>query len=195
MLDAPDIIVGSFSKTFASNGGFIAVKTKAAAEYLKYFSATQTFSNALSPVQASALLAAFRIVRSAEGKERRQRLMSNILYLREEVRSAGLEALGDPSAIVPVRVGAEGLARIASRNLADLGAIANLVEYPAVPKGGARFRVQVMADHKREEIDRLVKAMHEAMRAADLEFRAHREGDRAPLIGVRISEDTATKAA
>ena len=189
MTDAADIIVGSFSKTFASNGGFIAVKTKAAAEYLKYFSATQTFSNALSPVQAAALLAAFRIVRSSEGKERRQRLMSNILYLREEVRRAGLEALGDPSAIVPVRVGAEGLARIASRNLADLGAIANLVEYPAVPQGGARFRVQVMADHKREEIDRLVKAMLEAMRAADLEFRAHREGDRAPLIGTRITSD------
>ena len=195
MLDAPDIIVGSFSKTFASNGGFIAVKTKAAAEYLKYFSATQTFSNALSPVQASALLAAFRIVRSTEGKERRQRLMHNILYLREEVRRAGLEALGDPSAIVPVRVGAEGLARIASRNLADLGAIANLVEYPAVPQGGARFRVQVMADHKHEEIDRLVKAMHEAMRSADLEFRAHREGDRAPLIGVRVGEGSNIKAA
>ena len=39
-----DIIIGSFSKTFASNGGFIAVKTKSAAEYLKYYSATQTFS-------------------------------------------------------------------------------------------------------------------------------------------------------
>lgn len=188
MLDAADIIVGSFSKTFASNGGFIAVKSKASAEYLKYFSATQTFSNALSPVQAATLLAAFKIVRSQEGKERRQRLMSNILYLRSEVQRVGLEALGDPSAIVPVRVGAEGLARIASRNLADLGAIANLVEYPAVPQGGARFRVQVMADHKHEEIDTLVKAMLEAMRAADLEFRSHREGDRAPLIGVRIQE-------
>jgi glycine C-acetyltransferase len=194
MVGAPDIIVGSFSKTFASNGGFIGVKSQAAAEYLKYFSATQTFSNALSPVQAATLLQAFKIVRSSEGRERRQRLMSNILYLRDEVRRVGLEALGDPSAIVPVRVGAEGLARIASRNLVDLGAIANLVEYPAVPQGGARFRVQVMADHRYEEIDALVKAMLEAMRAADLEFRSHREGDRAPLIGKRIS-DADVKAA
>lgn len=190
MIDAPDIIVGSFSKTFASNGGFIAVKTQAAAEYLKYFSATQTFSNALSPVQAATLLAAFRIVRSAEGKERRHRLMDNILYLREQVQRVGLEALGDPSAIVPVRVGAESLARIASRNLANLGAVANLVEYPAVPQGGARFRVQVMADHKRDEIDLLVKAMHEAMRAADLEVRTHIENDAAPLIGTRITPET-----
>lgn len=194
MLHGPDIIVGSFSKTFAANGGFIAVKTKAAAEYLKYYSATQTFSNALSPVQAASVNAAFRIVRSAEGKERRQRLMSNILYLRSEVQRVGMEVLGDPSAIVPVRLGAEGLARIASRNLADLGAVANLVEYPAVPQGGARFRVQVMADHKPEEIDVLVKAMLEAMRSADLEFRAHREGDRAPLIGVRAN-DRSEKAA
>lgn len=191
MLGEVDIVIGSFSKTFAANGGFIAVKTKAAAEYLKYYSATQTFSNALSPVQAASVLAAFEIVRSSEGKDRRQRLMNNILYLRAELERAGLETLGDPSAIVPVRVGAEGLARIASRNLAAFGAIANLVEYPAVPKGGARFRVQVMADHKTEEIDDFVKAMHDAMRTADVELRSYRESDRA----ASIEEDGAAKAA
>jgi 7-keto-8-aminopelargonate synthetase-like enzyme len=184
MLDHVDIIVGSFSKTFAANGGFIAVKTPAAAEYLKYYSATQTFSNALSPVQAASVRAAFDIVCSAEGKERRQRLMHNILYLRKSLERVGLEALGDPSAIVPVRVGAEGLARIASRRLAELGAIANLVEYPAVPKGGARFRVQVMADHKTEEIDVFVAAMLEAMRSGDVEFRSYREEQHASsMIG------------
>lgn len=191
MLGEVDIIVGSFSKTFAANGGFVAVKTKAAAEYLKYYSATQTFSNALSPVQAASVLAAFEVVRSGEGKDRRQRLMHNILYLRAELERVGLETLGDPSAIVPVRVGAEGLARIASRNLAEFGAIANLVEYPAVPKGGARFRVQVMADHKTEEIDVFVKAMLDAMRAADVEFRSYRESDRAAAT----DEDLASKAA
>jgi 7-keto-8-aminopelargonate synthetase-like enzyme len=175
MLDRVDIVVGSFSKTFASNGGFIAVKTRAVAEYLKYFSATQTFSNALSPVQAASVLTALEIVRSEEGKQRRRALMDNILYARFEMSKAGLETLGDPSAIVPVRVGAEGLARIASRELASLGAIANLVEYPAVPQGGARFRVQVMADHKRDDIDLLVRAMQTAMRNADLEFRSYRE--------------------
>jgi 7-keto-8-aminopelargonate synthetase-like enzyme len=174
-----DIIIGSFSKTFASNGGFIAVKTKAAAEYLKYFSATQTFSNALSPAQAGSVLKALEIVRSPEGKQRRERLMSNILYLRSELAKAGMEALGDPSAIVPVRVGVEGLARMASRNLSFLGAIANLVEYPAVPQGGARFRVQVMADHTTAEIDQFVAAIQEAMRAAELQYLAYTERARA----------------
>jgi glycine C-acetyltransferase len=191
MLDGVDIIVGSFSKTFAANGGFIAVRTKAAAEYLKYYSATQTFSNALSPVQAAAVCTAFRIVRSDEGLKRRQRLMDNILYLRKEAARLGLEVLGDPSAIVPIRVGAEGLARIASRNMFELGAIANLVEYPAVPQGGARFRVQVMADHKNEDIDAFVKAMHEAMRTADLEFRSYREDEFAAASAGKASDDLA----
>jgi 7-keto-8-aminopelargonate synthetase-like enzyme len=179
MVDKVDVIIGSFSKTFASNGGFIAVKSRAVAEYLKYYSATQTFSNALSPVQAAVVLAALEIVRSDEGKRRRRSLMDNILYMRAEMAKAGLDALGDPSAIVPVRVGAEGLARIASRELASLGAIANLVEYPAVPQGGARFRVQVMADHTTADVDLLVRNMQQAMRTADLEFRSYREGDNA----------------
>jgi 7-keto-8-aminopelargonate synthetase-like enzyme len=177
MVDKVDVIIGSFSKTFASNGGFIAVKSRAVAEYLKYYSATQTFSNALSPAQAAIVLAAFGIVRSDEGKQRRRALMDNILYMRAEMAKVGLEALGDPSAIVPVRVGAEGLARIASRELASLGAIANLVEYPAVPQGGARFRVQVMADHTRADVDVLVRNMRKAMHSADLEFRSYRESD------------------
>jgi len=182
MVDKVDIIIGSFSKTFASNGGFIAVKSRSTAEYLKYFSATQTFSNALSPVQAAVVLKAFDIVRSEEGKLRRRSLMDNILYMRREMAKVGLEALGDPSAIVPVRVGAEGLARIASRELASLGAIANLVEYPAVPQGGARFRVQVMADHSQDDVDMLIRLMQQAMRTADLEFRSYRENDNGRAI-------------
>ncbi len=170
-----DIIIGSFSKTFASNGGFIAVKTRSTAEYLKYYSATQTFSNALSPVQSAVVLTALDIIQSAEGVTRRRKLMDNILYLRKEMTLAGMETLGDPSPIVPVRVGAEGMARIASRELCDLGAIANLVEYPAVPQGGARFRVQVMSDHSREDIDLLVRQMRKAMMSADTIYRELRE--------------------
>lgn len=173
-LDKSDIIIGSFSKTFASNGGFIAVRNRAQKEYLKYYSATQTFSNALSPVQAASVMAAFEIVRSQEGKDRRRSLMDNILYMRSELTKVGLETLGDPSPIVPVRVGAEGQARIAAHRLNELGAIANLVEYPAVPQGGARFRVQVMANHQKHEIDTLISAMVKAMQYAEADFRPYR---------------------
>lgn len=186
-MDCADIIIGSFSKTFASNGGFIAVKDRATAEYLKYYSATHTFSNALSPVQAATVLAALDIVRSDEGKALRRKLMENILYLRTQMVQAGLETLGDPSPIVPVRIGTEAMGRFASRHLAALGGIANLVEYPAVPQGGARFRFQVMAAHNRADIDQVVKILSKAMRDADLEYRLGHEGEAASR--------TATKAA
>ena len=176
MLGAADIIIGSFSKTFASNGGFIAVRDKATAEYLKYYSATHTFSNALSPVQAATVLTALEIVRSEEGRMLRRKLMDNILYLRAEMTRAGLETLGDPSPIVPVRLGLESVGRFASRHLMALGGIANLVEYPAVPQGGARFRFQVMASHTKEDIDQVVQILSKAMRDADLEFRLIQEG-------------------
>ena len=175
-MDSADIIIGSFSKTFGSNGGFIAVKTRATAEYLKYYSATHTFSNALSPVQAATVLTALNIVRSEEGRTLRRKLMDNILYLRAELTRAGLETLGDPSPIVPVRLGLEGVGRFASRHLMALGGIANLVEYPAVPQGGARFRFQVMASHTQEDIDQVVKILAKAMRDADLEYRLGHEG-------------------
>jgi len=183
-LDDADIIIGSFSKTFASNGGFIAVKTKAAAEYLKYYSATHTFSNALSPVQAATVLTALQIVRSEEGRTLRRKLMDNILYLRSQLANAGLETLGDPSPIVPVRLGLEGVGRFASRHLMALGGIANLVEYPAVPQGGARFRFQVMASHTHEDIDQVVEILAKAMRDADLEYRLGHEGDQDPVLSV-----------
>lgn len=176
-MDAADIIVGSFSKTFASNGGFIAVKSRGAAEYLKYYSATHTFSNALSPVQAATVLEAFDIVRSEEGAALRRKLMDNILYLRAELNRAGLETLGDPSPIVPVRVGVEALGRYAARQLAANGGIANLVEYPAVPQGGTRFRFQVMAAHTRQDIEEVVAILEKSMKAADLEYRLGHEGE------------------
>src|SRR6202165_1235651 len=90
MLGRIDIVMGSFSKTFASNGGFVACKSRAVKEYLRFYSAPATFSNALSPVQAATILKAFEIVESKEGRAQRSALMANILSLREQLRQAGL---------------------------------------------------------------------------------------------------------
>src|SRR5579864_7069351 len=84
MLGKIDLIMGSFSKTFASNGGFVACKSRAVKEYLRFYSAPATFSNALSPVQAATILKAFDIVESFEGRVLRLELMANILSLRRE---------------------------------------------------------------------------------------------------------------
>src|SRR5476651_2426329 len=134
MLGKVDLVMGSFSKTFASNGGFVACRNRAIKEYLRFYSPPATFSNALSQVQAAVVLKAFEIVESAEGVSLRSQLMANILNLRMTLRAAGMDFYGDPSAIVAVKTGAEGLARLVSRRLPELGLLANLVEYPAVGK-------------------------------------------------------------
>ncbi|PSJ56087.1 aminotransferase class I/II-fold pyridoxal phosphate-dependent enzyme [Pseudaminobacter soli (ex Li et al. 2025)] len=170
MLDEIDIIIGSFSKTFASNGGFVAVKTRAAAEYLRYYSAPHTFSNALSPVQAATVLEALSIIRAGEGKELRHKLRDNVTHLRESMARSGREVLGEPSPIVPVRVGGEALGRLASKYLSIFAGLANLVEFPAVPLGQSRFRFQVMAGHSAEDVDTMVAAFNGAMDSASAEL-------------------------
>jgi 7-keto-8-aminopelargonate synthetase-like enzyme len=67
---------------------------------------------------------------------------------------------------------AEGLARLVSRRLPALGVVANLVEYPAVAKGSARFRFQVMAKHDRKNIDEAVDRLRIAYHEAQITFRA-----------------------
>lgn len=166
MVGKVDVVMGSFSKTFASNGGFVAARGRAIKEYMRYYSSPNTFSNALSPASAAIVSKAMDIIRSEEGNELRGKLMRNILTLRGMLNGCGLETYGDPSAIVCVKMGNEALARLVSRRLPSLGMLSNLVEFPAVPKGQARFRLQVMANHTQHDIidatHRLTAAVAEA---------------------------------
>ena len=77
--------------------------------------------------------------------------MRNIVSLRTQLQASGLPVMGEPSPIVPVLVGSEALARQASRSMPEQGAIATMVEFPAVAEGCARFRLQVMAGHELEQ--------------------------------------------
>jgi 7-keto-8-aminopelargonate synthetase-like enzyme len=175
MLGKVDIVMGSFSKTFASNGGFVATNSPAVKEYLRYFGSSGTFSNALSPVQSAIVLKAFEIVQSEEGRALRVSLMKNVLYLREALRNLGLEVIGNPSAIVSAKVGDEALARLVSQRLPGLGVVANLVEFPAVAKGSARFRLQVMAKHTKENMDTLIERLGTALDDARGTYHSYRD--------------------
>lgn len=187
MLGRVDIVMGSFSKTFASNGGFVACNSAPVREYLKYYSAPQTFSNALSPVQSAIVLKAFDIVASGEGRTLRNQLMANVRHLRGALDQAGFEVLGEPSAIVPVIMRAEGLARLVANQLPALGVVANLVEYPAVAKGSARFRFQVMANHSRKQIDDVVDRLRTAYHRAQVAFRAYQTAGATTNAGATAS--------
>jgi len=172
MLGKVDLVMGSFSKTFGSNGGFVACRSREVKEYLRFFSPPCTFSNALSPMQAATVLKAFEIIESVEGAELRNKLMTNVLSLRRQLVEAGFEVYGEPSAIVCVKMGSEGLARLVSRRLPEVGLIANLVEFPAVPKGQARFRMQVMANHTPQNIRDAVQRLKDAYEVGHAEFEA-----------------------
>ena len=174
MLGKVDIVMGSFSKTFASNGGFVSCNSAAVKQYLKYNGSTATFSNALSPVQAATVTKAFEIVQSERGENLRSVLVKRINQLREALTAAGLEYVGNPSPIVPVVVGDEALARLVSRRLPSLEVIANLVEYPAVAKGNARLRLQMMPSHSLENIQALASRLRTAIELAQVEYARHR---------------------
>lgn len=179
MLGKVDLVMGSFSKTFASNGGFVACKSRALKEYLRFYSPSATFSNAMSPVQASVVLHAFTIVDSAEGATLRRRLMTNVLRLRHELHTNDFDFYGDPSAIVAVKMGTEKMARLVGRRLPQLGLLANLVEYPAVAKGAARFRMQVMAGHTDRNI---ADAVHHLKQASTTASRELDDATEVPLV-------------
>src|ERR1700677_2807569 len=169
-----DIVMGSFSKTFASNGGFVSCKSPAVKQYLKFYGCSATFSNALSPVQAATVTKAFEIVQSDKGRELRRLLLKRIGQMRDALTAAGLTVIGDPSAIVPVLVGDEALARMASRRFPELNVIANLVEYPAVAKGNARIRLQMMPTHSAENVAQLAVKLRTAVDLAQDEYDRYR---------------------
>ncbi|HZF67599.1 MAG TPA: aminotransferase class I/II-fold pyridoxal phosphate-dependent enzyme [Gemmatirosa sp.] len=151
MLGEIDIVMGAFSKTFASNGGFVATRHPGVRSYVEAYGGPLVFSNAMSPIQIATVRESLRIVRSPEGAARRAALLRNVGALREAVAGHGLTCLGDPSAVVPVLIGHTPLARLASGGVLRRGLFANLVEFPAVGVRAARFRLQVQADHTREQ--------------------------------------------
>ncbi|HYW30547.1 MAG TPA: aminotransferase class I/II-fold pyridoxal phosphate-dependent enzyme [Gemmatimonas sp.] len=147
MLGEIDIVMGAFSKTFGSNGGFVATRHAGVRSYIEAFGGPHAFSNAMSPIQIATVREALRIVRSEEGEERRASLMLAVHTLRASLAAHGLCCLGDASAVVPVMIGHTGLARLASGEVLRRGLFANLVEFPAVGVRAARFRLQVQSSH------------------------------------------------
>src|SRR5262249_21553877 len=89
LLGKVDLVVGSFSKVFASNGGFVATSSTAIREYLRAGAPSRTFSNAISPPQCAAVLKAVEIVRSVEGDALRRNLHDLAQVLRETLTPSG----------------------------------------------------------------------------------------------------------
>src|SRR5262249_55926309 len=158
LLGKVDLVIGSFSKAFAANGGFAATSSAAIGEDLRAGAPSRTFSNAISPHQCAAALKAVEIVRSAEGDRLRESVSQVGQVLRETLGTSGVVCLGKPGPLVPVLLGREAVGRITAALCFDSGVFANLIEYPAVSVGACRLRMQVMGTH----------TCAQAMRAAEV---------------------------
>ena len=174
LLGKVDLVMGSFAKSFASNGGFLASHSPAVKTFAKYYGNPHVFSNALSPVQAAVTSEAIRIARSAEGDELRARLAACVKALRDDFAAAGTTCMGSPSPIVLVPFGNDRLARLASRRIAESGVFVNLVEYPAVPVDEGRLSLQAMATHEVAQAEEAVRRIVEARRLATDDLKAWR---------------------
>jgi 8-amino-7-oxononanoate synthase len=160
-----DLRMGTFSKSLASCGGFIAGSAEVI-EYLRLSSRPFIFSASAVPAAVGAALAALRVIR-ADGAELMRRLLDNAAYLRAGFRELGLRViepgiLPDGSEattpVVPVIVGEDWQAVLLWRALFDAGVYTNVAIHPAVPPGGALLRTSLMASHGREHLDRALEA-------------------------------------
>jgi len=153
------ILMGSGSKTLATNIGFVGCHDERVIEYLRYFSAPYMFSNVVSPPLCAGALNNLKIIRSEKGAELRKKLLDNAIYLREKLTEKGYEFLGNPSPIVIVMIGDELFCRILVRLLLDNNVIVNGIEFPIVPMGKARLRLQLQAIHTKEHLDTFLEKL------------------------------------
>jgi 8-amino-7-oxononanoate synthase len=158
--------MGTFSKSLASCGGFIAGPADVI-EYLRIASRSFIFSASAVPAAVGAALAALRVIRS-EGPQLFETLLGNASYLREGLRDLGLKViepgtLPDGSVattpVVPVMVGDDWQAVLLWKALFDAGVYTNVAIHPAVPPGGALLRTSLMATHEREHLDRALETI------------------------------------
>jgi 8-amino-7-oxononanoate synthase len=162
--DRVDLRMGTFSKSLASCGGFIAGPAEVI-EYLKIASRAFMFTAAAVPAAVGAALQAVRICR-AEGGPLFAKLLDNAAYLRRGFAELGLRvvesgALPDGSEaitpVVPVVVGEDWQAVVLWKALFDGGVYTNVALHPAVPPGGALLRTSLMATHERAHLDRALE--------------------------------------
>jgi 8-amino-7-oxononanoate synthase len=172
-----DLRMGTFSKSLASCGGFIAGPSEVI-DYLRIASRPFLFTAAAVPAAVGAALAATRICRSAEGPELFARVLENAAYLHRALYQLGFQVveptrLADGQTvvtpIVPVLVGDDWKAVLLWRALYDAGVYVNVAIHPAVPPGGALLRTSVMATHDRLVLDRALGVFEDVRKRFEAE--------------------------
>ncbi len=161
-----DVITSTLGKALGgAAGGFVAA-ADSVCDLLTQRSRPQLFSNALPPTVAASSLAAVRVLQAEP--ERVTRLRDNANWFRAAIREAGFSPLAGETPIVPIIVGETALAIRMSELLLDEGVFVTGFGFPVVPKGEARVRCQVSADHTQDDLEQVVRAFKSAGKKAGL---------------------------
>ena len=160
-----DLITGTFSKSLATVGGFIAAESEVV-DYLRHHARTGIFSAAMPPSAAAAVIAAIDIIEAEP--ERRKQLWESTRYMKKELDGLGFETGESDSPVIPIVVGEDITSFSMSMRLLEEGVFVNPVISPAVPPGQAMIRTSYMATHERDHLDRALEGLAKVGREFDI---------------------------
>jgi 8-amino-7-oxononanoate synthase len=148
--DEVDLVMGTFSKSFASLGGFVAGK-KDVIHYIKHKSRSFMFSASLPPASAATVLECTRLIQ--EEPQIVDRLWKNARKMKAGFEALGFDTMGTQTPVIPVLIGDDLKAFMFVKRLYELGVFATPVVSPAVPKGYALIRTSYMSTHEDKDLD------------------------------------------
>ncbi|MBI5360771.1 MAG: pyridoxal phosphate-dependent aminotransferase family protein [Planctomycetes bacterium] len=163
--DQVDLIMGTFSKSFASIGGFICGE-ESVIHYIKHFSRALIFSASMPPAAVAAVLASLDIIKKEP--ERRQKLWKNVNRIRDAFKKFGFDTAGSETPIIPIVAGGEQKVFMFWKDLYERGLFANPVIPPAVAPEHCLIRTSYMATHTDEQIDKVIEICGQSAKAVGL---------------------------
>jgi 8-amino-7-oxononanoate synthase len=160
-----DLIMGTFSKSLASVGGFVAGEERVI-NWIKHRARSLIFSAAPPPASVASVLKAIEIIEREP--ERRQRLWDNTRFMAAGLKGLGFDTGDSDTPVIPVMVRDDQLAFVMAKRLQEEGVFVNPVIAPAVPPGEAILRTSYMATHTREHLERALQAFAKVGREVGL---------------------------
>jgi len=165
LTDGVDLIMSTFSKSFASLGGFIAGDEEIV-HYIKHHARALIFSASIPPANAAAALAALQVMR--EEPERIQRVNEIGAHMRREYRRLGFDIGQSETPVIPILIGDDMRTLLIWKALFEAGVFVNPVLAPAVPEGRQLLRTSYMAIHTDEQLARVVETFEKVGRQMGL---------------------------
>jgi 7-keto-8-aminopelargonate synthetase-like enzyme len=161
LTDQVDVIMGTFSKSLASTGGFVAASEEIIF-YLKHLSRILIFTASMCPPNVASVQAALKIMKTDD--RRRKQLWKNMRTMKNGLHLMGYDTGNSETPIIPVLIGQDETAFQIWRLLFDAGIFVTPVVSPATPPGRALIRVSLMATHTSEQLGRALEAFETAGR-------------------------------